>query len=218
MKREGDEVAGLAHELRNHFSVIQNLCFLLRRALKANGPVERYLDLLDREVTLARKLAEEVLLLRKEPSVRPVLLNVSQCVRDALEGLVPNEARTTVTFEGEEVEGMVDPAILSRILRNLVFNALEAMAFGPGEIEVRVRASKEDVVIEVADRGPGIPQGDLERIFEPFVSKKAGGTGLGLALVKRWVEAMGGVIEAKNREGGGALFIVTLKDALRSAK
>jgi two-component system sensor histidine kinase KdpD len=71
------------------------------------------------------------------------------------------------------------------------------------------------VTVEVADRGPGLPPGDLERVFEKFYHGAPGGAGLGLAICRAVVQAHGGSISAANREGGGAVFLFSLplKDA-----
>lgn len=100
-----------------------------------------------------------------------------------------------------------------QVLANLLDNALK---YSPNNqpIDVLVRADGSSVVIEVADRGPGIPPEDLDRVFDHFYrlqrGGRVGGTGLGLSICKGIVEAHGGVIRAENRPGGGARFVITL--------
>jgi signal transduction histidine kinase len=97
------------------------------------------------------------------------------------------------------------------VVLNLVKNAVEAMP-GGGQVEVRAECRGGALVVEVADTGPGIPEADLPRLFEPFYSSKpeGQGTGLGLAISKDLVEKQGGTILACNRAGGGALFTVCI--------
>lgn len=106
---------------------------------------------------------------------------------------------------------------IDQVLTNLIENAVRYTPAG-SPLEISVRVEDHDMIISVADRGPGIPQGDLERIFDKFyrvMETQAGvarpaGSGLGLAVSRGLVEAHGGRIWAENREGGGAIFSFTL--------
>ena len=104
-------------------------------------------------------------------------------------------------------------AVLVNLLRN-------AVAASPGEAEVELGASLtgEGLVYEVRDRGDGIEAGDEQRVFEPFFTRRAMGTGLGLALARRIVEGHGGRIEARSRDGGGTIFRVELPPRLVSGQ
>ncbi len=107
----------------------------------------------------------------------------------------------------------LDMALMTQVLVNLLDNALK-YAPADKEIEVAARADADRLVLEVSDRGPGVPEADLKRVFDKFyrvpVPEGAGGTGLGLAICKGIVEAHGGRIVAENRAGGGLRVIVTL--------
>ena len=107
-----------------------------------------------------------------------------------------------------------DPRI---VVTNLLKNAIEHSPQG-GEVTISVKTSDDgaSVIVEVADRGPGFAQTDLERIFEPFFTKRRGGTGLGLSLASRIVEEHHGTTKAANRTGGGASMLVKLPVAERA--
>jgi signal transduction histidine kinase len=114
-----------------------------------------------------------------------------------------------------------DAGQLRQLLYNMLFNALEAQP-GGGRIDVLASAGKVDeaaadsaaqeqgLLLEVCDRGTGLPAQLGERIFEPFISTKEAGTGLGLSICRRIVEAHGGSLEARDRPDGGAIFTVRL--------
>lgn len=113
--------------------------------------------------------------------------------------------------------GMVDTARFEQILGNLISNALRYTPEG-GEVTLRLRfdSQRAQVVLELIDNGEGIPEDDLERVFErlyrvdPSRSRQAGGSGLGLAITRKLVEAHGGSIFAENRAEGGATFRIEI--------
>jgi two-component system sensor histidine kinase KdpD len=126
-----------------------------------------------------------------------------------------------------EVQAGLQPALIdAHLFRQVMFNLLDnAAKYAPADSDVRVlaHATAQGIAIEVLDEGPGIPPGDLERVFDKFFRTQVGdrrraGTGLGLSICKGFVEAMGGNIVAENRTGRpGALFRVTLKAAPQTA-
>lgn len=203
------EVAGLAHELRNHFSVMQNALFLLRNRLPdADAAVRRPLEILEAEVRAARALAEGVLELGRPVDADLQAGDVAAWVRAAAETAASGATAVRLRLPAAEVTGRADPVLLARMVRNLVNNAVQAMGPGGGVIEVSVTREGAEVVTRVADSGPGLPPGEEAAVFAPFHT--SGGTGLGLALVRAFAEAQGGTVEAANRPEGGAVFTIRL--------
>jgi len=132
-----------------------------------------------------------------------------------LTALVAEEcARTRAELNAEPVQLRGDARLLRRLIRNLLENS--ARYGGSTATEVSLQKNHANMVtLEVADRGPGIPEAERERIFEPFyrlssASESTGGVGLGLALVKQIAFKHGGTVQCVPREGGGSLFVVTL--------
>ena len=102
-----------------------------------------------------------------------------------------------------------DPDQIRQVLVNLIINALEALN-GRGELVITLAVEGGQAVIRVDDSGPGLPEGDTERLFDPFFSEKERGTGLGLAIAKRIMTAHGGSISAGASPAGGARFTLNL--------
>jgi signal transduction histidine kinase len=101
-----------------------------------------------------------------------------------------------------ELELAVDPDLIAQLLLDLVTNAGEAVAPG-GRVELRARAEPGAVVLAVADDGPGVPEPERARVFEPFYTTKAKGTGLGLAMAERIAKAHGGTLRVVPGAGAG---------------
>ena len=145
-----------------------------------------------------------------KPEVVDVLPVLEQVMR--MMNLVAQEKGVELTYaaaEGCTVLAAKDE--IHQVIYNLVDNAVKYSAAG-GAVQVSLRWRNEQVVLQVADNGAGIPEEDLPRIFERFYrvdkarSRAAGGTGLGLSIVRDTMEKRGGTVEAANRPEGGAVF------------
>jgi signal transduction histidine kinase len=118
-----------------------------------------------------------------------------------------------------ELRLRIDPAKVHTVLRNVLENASKFSLPDSGPVRVSIDAPASGAVVRVEDDGPGIPEQDLERLFEPFFrvdrsrSRRTGGYGLGLSLCRRIMAAHGGSIAAKNRAGRGASFRITFPPA-----
>jgi two-component system sensor histidine kinase KdpD len=149
-----------------------------------------------------------------EPLLRPV--HLEEVVPAALSSL-GERARTVETDVSESLPAVsADAALLERVIANLVENALK---WSPPDVPVRVEAGAiHDVIhLRIVDRGPGIPEAELQRVFQPFQRlgdlDRGTGVGLGLAVARGFVTAMGGDLELEDTPGGGTSAIVTLKAA-----
>jgi signal transduction histidine kinase len=150
---------------------------------------------------------------------RPEPVSWDELTRAAMEGLEITAAQTGLTLQTEIAPGLppvyCTPTYLQRVLDNLIGNAIKFTPEG-GTITVRLRQEDGQVTLEVSDTGVGIPTDRCERIFERFyqvdgsASRRYGGVGLGLALVKEIVEAYNGCVTVQSQAGKGSTFIVTL--------
>jgi signal transduction histidine kinase len=138
----------------------------------------------------------------------PLLAQTLEFVRTRPEfrGVVLSQERTD-----EPLRVKANAVMLGQVLLNLVLNACEAQPEG-GEVVLGAHREKDEISIEVKDRGPGIPANDLARVFEPFYTTKQS-TGLGLAICRSIVREHQGDLSASNRAGGGAVFRLSLPAA-----
>jgi two-component system phosphate regulon sensor histidine kinase PhoR len=213
-----DFIANISHELRTPLTSVR---LLLDGLLSGSAADKSALEKIETEVLALEQMAQELLDLAQIESgqalVKLVPTPVAQILNETVERLAPQAAHKRQTVSVEVAPGLTalaDSAQVGRALGNLLHNAIK---FTPPEGQIWVRGRADgDVVIEVADTGPGIPPADLPRVFERFFrgdrSRRGGGTGLGLAIAKHVVEAHGGKIwaESEGRPGRGAVFRFTL--------
>lgn len=200
-------MAGLVHDLRNPLASFRANIASLKIMPQESAEI---LEEMDQDlVRLDDKLASMLDLTRKrdEPlnrvDVEQLLGTVHRHVEPVLQkNNITMQIKNTVEQPIELMENSLRDTLL-----NLVLNSAESGQQG-GNITVAVYREKQAVVFEISDRGHGLPE-DTD-IFAPFVTTKATGHGLGLAISRRTVEAHGGTLEARNRQGGGALFIVRI--------
>jgi signal transduction histidine kinase len=204
--------SGVAHEIKNPLNSLSLLLELLLQ--KALPEAKEGLDRGKAQVqTIARIVDRFSSVVRP---VRPVssVLFLDDVLRRAAGNLAAEdpEASTRLRFDTESgVRLTGDGELLSMALLNLLKNAVEASSSTP--IWVEGRRNKKRVEIRVRDEGPGIPPEAVARVFEPFYTTKEKGTGIGLFMAKRIVEAHGGTIEARSREGEGSEFRIELPGA-----
>ncbi len=219
--------AGMGHELRNPLACIRGGVDLLAEVVPQTGELAEVMGLITRETQRLSTIVESFLDMSRVSSpvkgrhmFREVWREVEQVLGLKFGDVLRSSVRLEVTPGSLDVWTHVDVGQMRQALLNLVQNAIEALAHG-GRIEVSCRTAPSDgsegsragVEIVVSDDGPGIPRGAEERIFEPFYTSKARGTGLGLATAKRIVEAHGGEIRLASSGPGGTAFRIWLPDA-----
>ena len=207
----GEMAAGLAHEIRNPLGGIALYASMLERELAANPKVNTAASRICLGVRTLERLVSEILdfaqehrLERSNCSLRDLLLALDDAVQPWA-----TESSGEFSYEEGDAEINCDRHKLHQVLLNLVMNGLQAASPG-GKVRLSWTAANGGVEIEIVDNGPGIPEADLHKIFNPFFTTKASGTGLGLAIVHRIIEAQGGTIRAGNRAEGGARFVIRL--------
>ncbi len=209
-----DLSAIVAHEVRNPLGVIFNAVASLRRMLQPEGDTAMLLDILSEESDRLNRMVGDLLDYTRPREVMLQQEDVQQVLKDALEAARGLQlASGGVEFSAEVEPGLpqvpVDRRLLRQALLNVLVNALQSMPQG-GTVRVHARlegrAGRGAVRIDVADQGCGIPNELLHRVFEPFFTTKAQGTGLGLAVVKRILDAHHGEMAVESSPGHGTTF------------
>jgi signal transduction histidine kinase len=206
----GQLVGSIGHELRNPLGVIDSSVYILRTRAGEDPRVLKHVDRIAEQVVLANGIITNLLdMIRNRPLARePVAL---ARVLEQAAGSVRRPEAVALTLEGLEelppIQG--DPVQLRQVFANLIQNAVHA-ASPHGSVWVRGRTAEGSVAVVVEDSGPGVAPATRRRLFEPLITTKENGVGLGLALVKRIAERHGGSVEYADRPGGGARFTVVL--------
>ncbi len=228
----GQVAAGVAHELRNPLTSVKMLVQTGLEGTSGEGLGREDLTVIEHEVRRMEQCIRQFLDFARPPAAAPRRGDLAVVVRRAL-ALVEGRARrqrvrVEAALPGEPVTLTIDPEQIHQVLVNLLLNALDALPRGgtvrvtldpdagrvghglpPGEPAAGTLAVRW-VELVVCDNGPGIAPRIRERLFEPFVSSKDTGLGLGLSISRRLVEAHGGTIRGENLREGGACFIVRL--------
>jgi PAS domain S-box-containing protein len=215
----GQTVSGVAHELNNPLASI--LSWAERLAERpADGPTKRGLEMILHEAERAARIVRNLLTFARKRHSTRTMVDMNQVVRETLALRAYEERVTNIHVINALAAGLppvfADAYQLQQVLLNLVMNAEQAMlaANGRGTLVVRTwhDASRESVVLEVNDDGPGVPEEVRSKIFDPFfTTKEVGkGTGLGLAVSYAIVQEHGGRIWVDSGDQGGASFFVEL--------
>jgi signal transduction histidine kinase len=205
--------AEIAHEIRNPLTVVQMLFHSLMQELPLGDTARRDAALIETKMKQMNRILDQVLTFARssEPDLEP--LDARALVQDIL--LLTrhklNEQRIEVRIDLPDAPAWLrgDRAQLEQALLNLVLNACQAMGSGGAlvlSVHLQTHQGRPHVAIGVKDNGPGMTRERQEELFQPFLSHKKGGTGLGLALVHKTVQSHGGSVQVKSRRGVGTLF------------
>jgi len=201
----GTMSAVMAHEIKNPLAALKGHAQLLAEDLPAGPPRERADKVVEAAVRLEELIASLLDFVKGGP-VNPITVDPAQVLRRAVDDAAPG-AQLDVT--AAPPSWVLDPLRMKQAFENLLRNAAQASG-GAAGVSASAALEGGKLVFRVADSGPGLPPGAPDKVFEPYFTTKARGTGLGLAVVRRVVELHRGTIAAENRAQGGALFTLVL--------
>ena len=216
----GELAAGIAHEIRNPMASISGSIQMLKEGMGKDGVNSQLMDIISREISRLNHLVSDFLLYARPKKAHFKDINLNRLILESLK-LMQNSQHWTkemnvVTNFSRHIELESDPEQLNQILWNLFLNAAEAMTKG-GSLNVitdlesdRPESDRKKVKVVIHDTGDGFSKKALSQLFIPFFTTKEGGSGLGLATVKRIVEGLQGEVTGSNHPEGGAKITILL--------
>lgn len=209
----GQLVGSIGHELRNPLGVIETSLFILKgRVGQGDERTVKHLERIGEQVAIANRIVSDLLDMIRDKPVKHEPVRLAEVWQNAI-AVVQHPERVLVSAQGlaelPEVRG--DPHQLRQVFVNLLENAIQAVGEA-GTVELKAKVLPKAVELALEDSGPGVSESIRRRLFEPLMTTKARGIGLGLPLVKRILERHGGSITyAPRAEGGaGARFLLHL--------
>ncbi len=213
----GEMAAQVAHELRNPLAGVQGFVQFLQEDIADDDPSRMTIEKIISGVRDIDRIASRLLEFTSPVDLTFDSADLHQILRDQYDMIVAETHHSNANIDiilslpEENVEFEVDPMLLKQAILNLLKNATNACEDGDQiEIGMRWRLLNNTVQIFVRDTGTGITQANLEKIFYPFFTTRSRGTGLGLSMVKKIIEAHGGTIIVRSEIGAGSIFKIEL--------
>jgi len=199
----GEIARTLSHEIKNPLSAIRIQAGILKKTL----PPDKIEDIkiIEDEVEHLRSLTDRIGDFLKNPAGNPEVINVREFLNMLIQRFGENIRFSTSSMEDEDIYIKFDPERLRSVMENIIKNAKESMEDNgtEAEVEIALSASRSKVEISVLDRGYGISPEIANKIFDPFFTTKTDGSGIGLAISRRFVESAGGSLTLSPRKDGG---------------
>lgn len=208
----GSLAAGVAHEIRNPLSSIKGFAVYFRQRLAGNPEDEETADIMIAETERLNRVISQLIEFARPIVLKTQPTDMTDLVNQTIRLVSAEGKKNAVAFDVLKGGGVprveVDPDKIKQVLLNIFLNALAAMPAG-GRVSVSLAAQKDFMDVTVSDTGSGIAEEDLPRIYDPYFTSKPAGTGLGLAVVQKIMDAHGGVVQIESKAGIGTT--VTLR-------
>jgi signal transduction histidine kinase len=206
----GEAAAMVGHDLRNPLQTIVNTLYLAEKKANSspNNGLEGMLKNMKKQVDYINKIVSDLQDYARQLKPTLIKVNLPSQIKDTLSTIMIPENVDVAIEIPENFKLLLDPSLMKRVFTNLITNALQAMPEG-GLLTIRASNTEGNTLISFQDTGIGISEQNLDKIFQPLFTTKSKGQGLGLAVCKRLVEAMNGIIMVESNLGKGTTF--TLK-------
>jgi len=214
----GEVAASVGHDLRNPLQVILYECFALEALLetisrgndsKSESAVKQHLQRIREQINYMNKIVSDLQDYGRKITIKTIKVDLNNFVKNVLSTIkIPENVKVVVEVPPEFTLD-IDPEMMKRVFVNIITNAIQAMPEG-GTLTIYSGIEGDKKVVYFRDTGIGIPKENLDKIFQPLFTTKAKGTGLGLAVCKRIVEAHEGTIEVESEVGRGTVFRIKI--------
>ncbi len=207
----GELAGSVSHELRNPLGVIKNATYFLNMRMNTfkDEAIKENLKILTREINTANKIISDLLDFTREKTPVHLDVNLNKLVEEMLsKSSIPDNIKVIVELTDQIIPISIDPTQIAQVFLNLIENGLHSMEEG-GTLKISTRVTDNTMDVIFADEGYGIPEDNLDKIFNPLFTTKAKGIGLGLAISKSLAEANGGSILVESDEKKGSTFTVS---------
>ncbi|MCX7905541.1 MAG: ATP-binding protein [Elusimicrobiales bacterium] len=205
----GQMASVVSHEIRNPLAVINNSIYFIKTKLgsSVDPKVLKHINIIESEIRQANGIIDEILSFARTRELNPKVTELNSYLEELLSTYpFPQHIVLEKIFYTGKLMVNIDQDEMNQVIRNLIKNAIEVMP-EKGKITVRTDITPEKMSrIDIEDTGPGIPQEVLDKLFTPFFTTKARGTGLGLAVVKKVIERHKGKVEISTQIGKGTCF------------
>jgi len=219
----GQMASVVGHEIRNPLAVINNSSFYSKTKMTKDGlmdaKIDRHISIIQSEVKQANSIIDEILTYSRARELKPEVQLLNHFLEELLSVYpFPSHIQVVKDFDSRDPVVHIDADELRQGVRNLIGNGIEVMPKG-GIVRVATEIVEQNWVrIDIADSGPGIPQDVLDKIFTPFYTTKARGTGLGLAVVRKVMDRHNGKVDVETVIGKGTIFKLYLPLANKSSQ
>jgi len=208
--------AGVAHEIKNPLGSIGIHIQLIQKAIKQAGSIRpntilQYLDVVNEELDRLNGIVVDFLFAVRPMDIKLLKGSLNKVVQDIVQFLKYELEQSNITIrlelEKDDDSILMDERFLKQAILNIIKNSIHAMPEG-GKIKISTLKTSEDVRLMISDSGIGIPEENIEKIFEPYFTTKPDGTGLGLTLVYKIIKEHGAEIEVMSRPGSGTTVTI----------
>ena len=211
----GSLAAGVAHEIRNPLSSIKGFAVYFKQRLSGNKEDEETADIMIAETERLNRVISQLIEFARPLTLKREPTSLTDLVRHTIRLVEAEAKKNAVEIDVKAGENLpqadIDPDKIKQVLLNIFLNALSAMPAG-GRLLLELSAQKDWMDVAVSDTGSGIKEEDLPRIYDPYFTSKPAGTGLGLAVVQKIMDAHGGLVQMESKAGSGTK--VTLRFSL----
>jgi PAS domain S-box-containing protein len=209
----GQLAAGVAHEINNPLAGIRNAFELIKSSLSPDHEHFELIGLIDKEIDRISGITHQMYQLYKRAPQQPGEFAIPQTVQEVIYMLASTADKRQIQLSFDPPDDPLRVTLVEgevkQIMYNLIRNAIQASPIGEN-VAIRISQNARELVVRIEDRGPGIPDESLSRIFDPFFSTKQAdsqaGMGLGLSVSRSLIEAMGGRIKVSSKPGQGSVF------------